>query len=271
MKKQAGEVTQDPNEEVDDVEQVEVDEEVEETDEAEETDGEEEPDEEEAEEADDESEEAEGDESEEDDAERDQELGKRAQKRIGKLTGKVKDLERRLEEAQKLSGDDGAAVLAAAETAGVLPSLLSTEDAKGLKALDAKVAALSFVKQQLRTDNDEFDIGGKTYTRRQLEGEREDLADEVADLKAKYGSKRTELQKQTREIIELGLKAKKAGWTGEASKRKPAKPVKKQLNDKPSPGNRRPTRSGGEIKYEDVEDSDGLEAMIRQQLRRKKK
>ena len=147
---------------------------------------------------------------EEDDGEKG--MGKRAKLRIGKLTGEVKDLKRELEEARKLSGDDGKAILAAAESAGILPQLMSADEAKGIKELDSKTSARKYLKKLLRSDDDEFEIGGETRSRRWVQGELDDLEEEIDGLRERYGAKRRELAEKSKRIFELGLAAQKAGW-----------------------------------------------------------
>ena len=158
-----------------------------------------------------ESEDEDGDgDDEEDDGEKG--MGKRAKLRIGKLTGEVKDLKRELEEARKLSGDDGKAILAAAESAGILPQLMSADEAKGIKELDSKTSARKYLKKLLRSDDDEFEIGGETRSRRWVQGELDDLEEEIDGLRERYGAKRRELAEKSKRIFELGLAAQKAGW-----------------------------------------------------------
>ena len=245
-----------------------------ESDEEEEDDAEE--DEEEDEDGDEESdEEDEDDDDEDDDDDGDEEdddqkgMGKRAQKRIGKLTGEVKDLKRELEEARKLNGDDGKAILAAAETAGILPQLMSADEAKGIKELDSKTGAAKYLKKLLRSDDDEFEIGGETRTRRWVQGELDDLNDEIGELRERYGAKRRELAEKSKEIFELGMAAKKAGW-------KPGQKVRKARKD-PGIGKRSKTvtraarkdrtltrKNGGKksIDWSGVTDDASAEAMI---------
>ena len=212
------------------------------------------------EEADGDEEDEDGDEDDEDDDESDDEdeeddeedddgekgMGDRAKKRIGKLTGEVKDLKRELEEARKLSGDDGRAILAAAETAGILPQLMSADEAKGIRELDSKTGARKYLKKLLRSDDDEFEIGGETRSRRWVQGELDDLEEEIDKLNEQYGAKRRELAEKSRRIFELGMAAQKAGWKpGEKSTKrkgaekkphkgtkatKAAKPAKKGLS-----------------------------------------
>ena len=184
----------------------------------------EEEDDEESEEDDDDGDDEDDDEDEEDeDDDEDEDLkgvGERAKKRIGKLTGEVKDLKRELEEARKLTGDDGRAILAAAETAGILPQLMSADEAKGIKELDSKTSAKKYLKKLLRSDDDEFEIGGETRSRRWVQGELDDLEEEIGELRERYGAKRRELAEKSKRIFELGMAAQKAGWKpGEKSTR----------------------------------------------------
>jgi len=140
------------------------------------------------------------------------ELGRRAQRRIGQLTGKVRDLERQLGEARALAGDDGRALIAAAESAGVLPGLMSRDEAKGFAELDSKTGIAKYLRKLLRSDDDEFEIGGQTRSRRWVEGELDDINDELAELRERYGARRTELAAKTRRVLELGMAALKEGW-----------------------------------------------------------
>ena len=243
---------------------------VDETDEEEEDDDDEESEEEE--------EDGDGEEEDEDDedgdGEKDDELkdmGKRAQKRIGRLTGEVKDLKRELEEARRLTGDDGKAILAAAETAGILPQLMSADEAKGIRELDSKTGAMKYLKKLLRSDDDEFEIGGATRSRRWVQGELDDLEDEIGELRERYGAKRRELAEKSKEIFELGMAAKKAGWKpGETSARRGDAPRKKEGKKQKhagGPKRKEPTlarKKGGKrsIDWSGVTDEAAAEAMI---------
>ena len=203
--------TPEETDEREDVDETEEDEE--EAEEEDEDDGEDESDEDEDDESEDDESEDEDDEDDgdgKDDGEKG--MGERAKKRIGKLTGEVKDLKRELEEARKLSGDDGRAILAAAETAGILPQLMSADEAKGIKELDSKTSARKYLKKLLRSDDDEFEIGGETRTRRWVQGELDDLDEEIGELRERYGAKRRELAEKSKRIFELGMAAQKAGW-----------------------------------------------------------
>lgn len=220
-----------------------------------------------------------GDEDESDDEDEDDEgddedddlkgMGKRAQKRIGKLTGEVKDLKRELEEARKLNGDDGKAILAAAETAGILPQLMSADEAKGIKELDSKTGAAKYLKKLLRSDDDEFEIGGETRSRRWVQGELDDLNDEIGELRERYGAKRRELAEKSKEIFELGMAAKKAGWKpGEKAGRAKrglaekgnGKKAKKLAKKEPTIAKRKGGKKG--IDWSGVTDDASAEAMI---------
>lgn len=208
----------------------------------------EEEDDEESEEEDDDGDDEDDDEDEEDeDDDEDEDLkgvGERAKKRIGKLTGEVKDLKRELEEARKLTGDDGRAILAAAETAGILPQLMSADEAKGIKELDSKTSAKKYLKKLLRSDDDEFEIGGETRSRRWVQGELDDLEEEIGELRERYGAKRRELAEKSKRIFELGMAAQKAGWKpgekGAEKKGAERKPHKGQKTTKAA----KPARKG---------------------------
>ena len=234
-------------------------------------------DEDESEDGDEDEADEEGDEDEEEDGDgtdgAGKGMGERAKVRIGKLTGEVKDLKRELEEARKLSGDDGRAILAAAESAGILPQLMSAEEAKGIRELDSKTGARKYLKKLLRSDDDEFEIGGETRSRRWVEGELDDLEEEIDGLRERYGAKRRELAEKSKRIFELGLAAQKAGWKPGAkggerkgAERKPhkagkvpkaAKPARKGLSfiNRKKGGKR-------ELDWGSVADDASAEAMI---------
>ena len=255
------------NEELEDTEDLEnEDEETEETE-----DGDEEVDDDSDDGSEDEEDESEDDEDEDADEEDEdekksgrEEMGKRAQKRIGKLTGKVKDLERELEEARKLSGDDGKAILSAAETAGILPQLMSAEEAKGIRELDSKTGVAKYLKKLLRSDDDEFEIGGETRSRRWVEGELDDLQDEIGELREKYGAKRSELAKKSKQVFELGMAAMKAGWKPGEKKVKKAKKTAPAPGKKPKKGMEHLRKKGrkSEVDWGSVTDEASAEAML---------
>ena len=252
-------------EEIDETE--EVDDEEENVDDGEDEEEDEEEDESEAEEDDETEDEADEDEDDDEGKKKSsdkEEMGKRAQKRIGKLTGKVKDLERELEEARKLSGDDGKAILSAAETAGILPQLMSAEEAKGIRELDSKSGVAKYLKKLLRSDDDEFEIGGEKRSRRWVEGELDDLQDEIGELREKYGAKRSELAKKSKQVFELGMAAMKAGWKPGEKKVKKAKKTAPAPGKKPKKGMEHLRKKGrkSEVDWGSVTDEASAEAML---------
>ena len=259
------------NEEIEDTEELEdEDEETEDADEDDEA-GDDDADDgsdDEDDESDDDDEDEESDDDDDDEKKSDREaMGKRAQKRIGKLTGEIKDLKRELESARKLSGDDGKAILSAAETAGILPQLMSAEEAKGIQQLDSKTGVAKYLKKLLRSDDDEFEIGGETRSRRWVQGELDDLQEEIGELREKYGAKRTELAEKSKKVFELGMAAMKAGWKpgeNKATKSKKAKKAPASAGKKPKKGLERITKKSrkGEINWGDVADEASMEAAL---------
>ena len=224
-------------------------------------------DEEDEEDSEDDDDEEEDEESEDDEDEEDGKLGHRAQKRIRKLNGQVKDLKKQLEEAQKLSGEDGQAILSAATKAGIAPRLMSKELATGLNELAEKKSALGYFKDLLDSDEDEFEIGDKQYSRRQLERKERTLTEEVHALESKFGKGRDKALEEAKTLFELGWAAKKAGWKPEEGG---GKAKKKHKHDKPK--NKASHKKGGahdESSWEGAEDDDSLEAMIAKKRRRK--
>ncbi len=259
--------TPENTDEREDVDETEEDEDAEEDEDGEESD-------EEEDDGDDDDEDEDGEDGDDDEDGDRKGMGKRAKQRIGKLTGEVKDLKRQLEEARKLGGDDGKAILAAAETAGILPQLMSADEAKGIRELDSKAGAVKYLKKLLRSDDDEFEIGGETRSRRWVQGELDDLADELGELRERYGAKRRELEAKSKEIFELGMAARKAGWKpGEKAKRKGKGDLAENRKQKLAGGPKRkePTlakRKGGKksVDWGGVNDDASAEAMILAEL-----
>ena len=231
-----------------------------------EDDDEEEDEDEDDEDSEDGDEEEDEDSEDEDEDEEDGKLGHRAQKRIKKLVGENKDLKRQLKEAQELGGEDGQAILSAATKAGIAPRLMSKELANGLNELAEKKDALGYFKDLLDSDEDEFEIGGKQYSRRQLERKERTLTEEVHALESKFGKGRDKALEEAKTLFELGWAAKKAGWKPEEGGGK----AKKKKHDKPK--HKASHKKGGahvESSYDGVEDDDSLEAMIAKQRRKK--
>lgn len=225
--------------------------------------------------------EAPDDDAEDDDSDDDEELGARAQKRINKLIAqrkdaetRVKTLEQQLADARKLSGDDGKAIMRAAESSGILPGLMTKDEADAFVEMDRYRAVIANYEQWLdnHDPDDEFEIDdGKTMSYAKVERRVRKLQGELGDLKDEYGPRRKELLKKVREIFEAGVEALKAG------KKKPGekKPKKTERKDespkqKPTANSPKPKR-GSEKNLEDmdVENDDDLEAYI-SAMRRKK-
>ena len=211
----------------------------------------------------------------------DEELGARAQKRINKLIAqrkdaetRVKTLEAQLADAKKLSGDDGKAIMRAAESSGILPGLMTKDEADAFVEMDRYRKVIANYEQWLdnHDPDDEFEIDdGKTMSYAKVERRVRKLQGELGDLKDEYGPRRKELLKKVREIFEAGVEALKAG------KKKPGekKPKKTERKDestkqKPTANSPKPKR-GSEKNLEDmdVENDDDLEAYI-SAMRRKK-
>lgn len=205
-----------------------------------------------------------------DDDPEDEDLGKlsqRTQKRIKKLVAQTKDLQRQIDDARKLGGDDGKAIMAAATKAGILPSLMTKDLAAGLEDLADKKDALAYFGNLLDSDDDEFEIGGKTFSRRQIERKERALTGEVRDLESQFGKGRDKAVADAKELFELGLAAKKAGWKpGKASEKTKKKPNRDKPKETAAPKHKAHKRS---VSYEDVTDDDSLEAMIAAERRKK--
>ena len=214
----------------------------------------------------------------------DEDLGARAKKRIGKLIAqrkeaesRVKALEGQLEEAKKLSGDDGRAILRAAESSGILPGLMTKAEAEAFTQIDQYKTVIARYEDWLDEHNpeDEFEISdGKTMSYAKVERRVRKLQGELADLKDEYGDRRRELLKKVRKIFEAGVEALKSGGTKtKPGKKKPKKTIRKDDNKelKPKANGPKPRRSAERnLDDMDVDDDDSLEAYITA-MRRKKK
>lgn len=197
-------------------------------------------------------------------------LGHRTQKRIKKLVAEAKDLRRQLDEARRLGGEDGQSILSAAAKAGLLPRLVTKELADGLKALESKRDALSYIGGLLDGDDDDFTIGEREYTRRQLERKERALKDEVGSLESRFGKDRDRAAEETKALIELGLAARKAGWRpGKGGERKETERKPREWPETTA-GRGKPGEARRRVDYGDVEDDETLEAMIAAERSRKK-
>ena len=210
----------------------------------------------------------------------DEELGARAQKRINKLIAqrkdaatRVKTLEQQLADARKLSGDDGKAIMRAAEASGILPGLMTKDEADAFVEMDRYRKVIANYEQWLdnHDPDDEFEIDdGKTMSYAKVERRVRKLQGELGDLKDEYGPRRKELLKKVREIFEAGVEALKAGK--KPAEKKPKKTERKDESPKQKPTANSPKpKRGSEKNLEDmdVENDDDLEAYI-SAMRRKK-
>ena len=205
-----------------------------------------------------------------DDDEGDKDLGKGAQKRIRQLVeqkntaqSRVKDLEKQLEEAKKLSGDDGRALLAAAEATGILPGLMKKDEAKAFQDI-AEIPSVIERYQDWLDDadrEDEFELGnGKTMSYGDVKKRVRKLRAQLDDLKDRYGDRRKDLMAKVRGIFETGLAAQKAGWKPGGKKTPAKKNERKKLHDKPTGKNKPSAKPGQKANWGDV---DGEDSFIR--------
>lgn len=222
-----------------------------------------------------------GDDDDDDEDGDDEELGKRAQKRINKLIAQRKDaearaktLEQKLADAQKLTGDDGKAIMKAAEASGILPGLMTKAEAEAFVEMDRYRAVIANYEQWLDSHepDDELEIDdGKTMSYAKVERRVRKLQEELGDLKDEYGPRRKELLKKVREIFEAGVEALKAGKKKPGEK-KPKKTERKDESTKQKPKANAPRPKRGSVRRledMDVEDDEDLEAYITEMRRRK--
>ena len=211
----------------------------------------------------------------EDEDEGDEQLGKRAQKRIGKLVkernsanAEVKRLQKELENAQKLSGDDGKAILAAASRTGILPGLMTKDEAEAFTSMSRYPRVIENYQDWLddHENGDEYVSGDTTMSYGQVKKRVRQLTAELDELKDEYGGRQKELRQKVRKIFELGMKAYRKGeGAGDEGKKDPKKKVKQKPSAHPH-GKKPIAGKGGKKKnWGEVDGNDAFVRMIASQ------
>lgn len=215
------------------------------------------------------------DEEGEDEDEGDEQLGKRAQKRIGKLVkernsanAEVKRLQKELENAQNLSGDDGKAILAAASRTGILPGLMTKDEAEAFTQMSRYPRVIENYQDWLdeHENGDEYVSGDTTMSYGQVKKRVRQLTAELQELKDEYGGRQKELRQKVRKIFELGMKAYRKGeGAGDEGKKDPKKKVKQKPSAHPH-GKKPIAGKGGKKKnWGEVDGNDAFVRMIASQ------
>ena len=215
------------------------------------------------------------DEEGEDEDEGDEQLGKMAQKRIGKLVkernsanAEVKRLQKELENAQKLSGDDGKAILAAASRTGILPGLMTKDEAEAFTSMSRYPRVIENYQDWLddHENGDEYVSGDTTMSYGQVKKRVRQLTAELDELKDEYGGRQKELRQKVRKIFELGMKAYRKGeGAGDEGKKDPKKKVKQKPSAHPH-GKKPIAGKGGKKKnWGEVDGNDAFVRMIASQ------
>ena len=211
----------------------------------------------------------------EDEDEGDEQLGKRAQKRIGKLVkernsanAELKRLQKELENAQKLSGDDGKAILAAASRTGILPGLMTKDEAEAFTQMSRYPRVIENYQDWLdeHENGDEYVSGDTTMSYGQVKKRVRQLTAELDELKDEYGGRQKELRQKVRKIFELGMKAYRKGeGAGDEGKKDPKKKVKQKPSAHPH-GKKPIAGKGGKKKnWGEVDGNDAFVRMIASQ------
>ena len=211
----------------------------------------------------------------EDEDEGDEQLGKRAQKRIGKLVkernsanAEVKRLQKELENAQKLSGDDGKAILAAASRTGILPGLMTKDEAEAFTQMSRYPRVIENYQDWLdeHENGDEYGSGDDAISYGQVKKRVRQLTAELEELKDEYGGRQKELRQKVRKIFELGMKAYRKGeGAGDEGKKDPKKKVKQKPSAHPH-GKKPVAGKGGKKKnWGEVDGNDAFVRMIASQ------
>lgn len=203
--------------------------------------------------------------------------GKGAQKRIRQLVDERNSLKKRVSELEKLSGDDGKAILASAEATGILPQLMNKGEAEAFERMKDLPTIIDRYQDWLddHDKEDELEIGeGKTMTYGDVKKRVRRLRTELDGLKDTYGERHKELTAKVREIFETGKAALEAGWKPDGKKKAAKAAGKKPKADRPS--GRTPSlmpRHRATTRPEDIEvtNEDDLEAFIAAENRQERK
>lgn len=219
------------------------------------------------------------DDGDDDDADDDDAKGgtKKAEARIRKLVDEKNALKKRNAELEKLSGDDGKAILAAAERSGILPGLMTKAEAEAFDDIETLPRVIERYEDWLddHGPDDEFELGGdKTMTYGEVKKRVRRLRSQLEDLKDKYGERRKALMEKVRKIYETGVAALEAGWTpGKKTAKKGERTKPKGKEDRPggkSPS-QLPRHAAKRPEDFEVDNEDDLDAFIAAENRREKK
>ena len=180
----------------------------------------------------------------------------------------VKRLQKELENAQKLSGDDGKAILAAASRTGILPGLMTKDEAEAFTQMSRYPRVIENYQDWLddHENGDEYVSGDTAMSYGQVKKRVRQLTAELEELKDEYGGRQKELRQKVRKIFELGMKAYRKGeGAGDEEK----KGLKKKAKQKPSahPHGKKPLagKGGKKKNWGEVESTEDLVRMIASQ------
>lgn len=135
---------------------------------------------------------------------------KRSRKEV---EGRLDETKRELEEYRKRYGEaDPETVLRAAQSAGVMPELVTASEAEGVTKLENAKSNQKFFERLLRRAGDEFEVAGRKMTRDEVEASADQWEVEVGKLETRYGGVKARAASAAQDIWKLGLAAKKAGW-----------------------------------------------------------
>ena len=173
-----------------------------------------------------------------------------------------------LENAQKLSGDDGKAILAAASRTGILPGLMTKDEAEAFTSMSRYPRVIENYQDWLddHENGDEYVSGDTTMSYGQVKKRVRQLTAELEELKDEYGGRQKELRQKVRKIFELGMKAYRKGeGAGDEGKKDP----KKKAKQKPSahPHGKKPIagKGGKKKNWGEVDGNDAFVRMIASQ------
>lgn len=139
---------------------------------------------------------------------------KRSRKEV---EGKLDEASRELEDFRKRYGEaDPETILKAAQSAGVMPDMVTASEAEGVTKLENAKSNQKYFERLLRRSGEEFDVAGRRMTRDEVEASADQWEAEAGKLESRYGGVKARAASAAQEVWRLGMAAKKAGWDPKA-------------------------------------------------------
>lgn len=133
-----------------------------------------------------------------------------ARDKLSKLETEHESLKQEVETLRGSVADE--TVIAAAETAGILPQFIDKTGANVLLQASKLERDLSFFESHIGGESETFELGDKTYTGRQAAQFAASIRGQLRSLSGKADSIKTKAADRIKSLIDLGMAADKAGW-----------------------------------------------------------